>query len=136
MTEADLIREIARLAKDLRRRTTMWQYLFEVNTPDGMRLLLQSDEEMRRHGRATGLPDPTLPPPATPDAVRIAEEAIGFRFPPFLTRVWTEIANGGFGPGYGIFGIDGGLAEDRTGLTTTALYLATVGGEAYSEFLG
>ena len=135
-TEADLMREIGRLAKDLRHRTTQWQYFFEVNTPEGMRLMLEHDEEMRRQGRATGLPDPTLPPPTTVEAVGIAEEAVGFRFPPFLTRIWTEIANGGFGPGYGIFGIDGGLAEECSGQTTASLYLATVQDGGWAEVLG
>jgi len=89
MTETELIREIKGLASDLSRRTTTWQYLFQVNTPAGLQLMLDHDAESRRNGRATGLPDPELPPPTTAEAVRAAEQAVGFRFPPLLGRLWT-----------------------------------------------
>ena len=35
------------------------------------------------------------------------EESLGFRLQPLLRRVYGEIANGGFGPGYGILGLRG-----------------------------
>jgi len=65
-----------------------------------------------------------LPLPATSDAVRDAEESVGFRFPALLARLWTEVANGGFGPGDGIFGVDGGWADDREGTTIAPFYLS------------
>ncbi len=104
MTEAELIRQIHRRAHDLRSRSGTWQDFFRNNTPENARLMLEL---------GAGLPDPQLPPPATPEAVRAAEEAVGFRFPPILTRLWTEVANGGFGPGDGIFGVEGGWGDDH-----------------------
>ncbi|MET7737151.1 SMI1/KNR4 family protein [Streptomyces sp. NPDC005402] len=53
----------------------------------------------------------TLPPPATPEAVAAAEEAIGFPLPPLLRRLYVEVANGGFGPNKGILGVSGGAAQ-------------------------
>ncbi|MFF3686650.1 SMI1/KNR4 family protein [Streptomyces sp. NPDC002187] len=52
-----------------------------------------------------------LPPPATPEAVAEAEEAIGFPLPPLLRRLYLEVANGGFGPREGILGVSGGRAQ-------------------------
>lgn len=46
-------------------------------------------------------------PPTTMERVRAAESALGFSLPPLLTRLYTEVANGGFGPGYGMPGIRG-----------------------------
>lgn len=43
-----------------------------------------------------------LPPPAAAAALERAERAIGHPFPPFLRRVYVEIADGGFGPGFGL----------------------------------
>lgn len=34
--------------------------------------------------------------------VAAAERALGLRFPPFLARVYTEVGDGGFGPGEGL----------------------------------
>jgi hypothetical protein len=45
---------------------------------------------------------PPLPPPATEDELLKAEELIGFPLPPLLRALYSEIANGGFGPGYGL----------------------------------
>lgn len=54
--------------------------------------------EIRRHLSKTGR---QLPPPATPKEIADAEEKIGFPLPPLLKALYTEIANGGFGPHYG-----------------------------------
>lgn len=43
-----------------------------------------------------------LPPPATAAALERAERAIGQAFPPLLRRAYLEIADGGFGPGFGL----------------------------------
>jgi hypothetical protein len=64
-----------------------------------------------------------LPPPATPDAIQSAEDLLGFRFPPLLGRLWTEVANGGFGPGYGLYGLKGGFGDQFQGLTIVDNYL-------------
>src|SRR5262249_54873414 len=41
--------------------------------------------------------------------------------PPLLKRVYTEIGNGGFGPGYGLIGLTNGVPGD-TGETGPAIY--------------
>jgi hypothetical protein len=58
--------------------------------------------------------DRPLPPPATEAEVAAAEAAIGAALPPLLRRVYTEVANGGFGPGYGLLGVGpGGWTDDH-----------------------
>ncbi|MFI6737859.1 SMI1/KNR4 family protein [Nonomuraea sp. NPDC050451] len=55
--------------------------------------------------------EPGLPPPATPAAVKAAEEAIGHPLPPLLRRLYLEVANGGFGPREGVLGVSGSAYE-------------------------
>ncbi len=52
-------------------------------------------------------------PPAAPDQITRAEHRIGFPLPEGLRTLYLEVANGGFGPGYGILGIDDGATDDR-----------------------
>ncbi len=61
-----------------------------------------------------GAPAPmaALPAPAGAAAVSATEAALGVAFPPFLRRVYTEIADGGFGPGEGLYSLAG--MERRT----------------------
>jgi hypothetical protein len=54
-----------------------------------------------------------LPPPATRDQLDAAERRIGFVLPPLLRRLYAEVANGGFGPGPGILGVQGGWKNDH-----------------------
>lgn len=44
-------------------------------------------------------------PKLKPDALQIAEKAIGVQLPSLLTRIYLEVGNGGFGPGYGLLPI-------------------------------
>lgn len=60
-------------------------------------------------------------PPTTPAMVSDAEQQLGFLLPPLLRRIYTEIANGGIGPGYGLLGITDG-ARDDLGHTLIDLY--------------
>ncbi len=46
--------------------------------------------------------------PAPADAVEEAEDLIGCQLPPLLRRLYLEVGNGGFGPGYGMLGLRGG----------------------------
>lgn len=46
--------------------------------------------------------------PATEEQLLVTEEILGFPLPPLLRAVYSQIANGGFGPGYGILGAVGG----------------------------
>ena len=57
-------------------------------------------------GAAMSTPVATsLPAPADPAALDRAEATLGFALPPFLRRVYLEVADGGFGPGSGLLGV-------------------------------
>jgi SMI1 / KNR4 family (SUKH-1) len=58
-----------------------------------------------------GAADPN--PPTTTAKVDAAEEALGFPIPAILRRLYTEVANGHFGPGYGLVGVDGCGTDER-----------------------
>lgn len=47
-----------------------------------------------------GWSDP--PAPAEPGTLARAEEALGFALPPLLAALYTRVADGGFGPEYGL----------------------------------
>jgi hypothetical protein len=64
-------------------------------------------------------------PPADQFAVARAEASLGLRIPELLKRIYTEIANGGFGPGYGVLGVEGGFAGDYGDLVGTYRQLVT-----------
>lgn len=77
------------------------------------------------HDMAEGLsPAPKIYPPVTAEEAAAAEEALGFALPPLLKRIYVEIGNGGFGPGYGLYGLSTGLAEGRYPAALEALYAA------------
>ena len=46
-----------------------------------------------------------------------AESKLGFKLPQLLKSCYVEIGNGGFGPGYGLIGFDGGAASDFGSIT-------------------
>jgi hypothetical protein len=68
-------------------------------------------------GRATE----TTYPPVGPTSIAKAENATGYRLPLLLVRLYSEVGNGGFGPDYGLLGIDGG-AGNEGGHDALALY--------------
>jgi hypothetical protein len=49
--------------------------------------------------------------PATIAAVAEAERAMGYALHSFHRRLLTEVGNGGFGPGYGLVGLPGGILD-------------------------
>jgi hypothetical protein len=51
--------------------------------------------------------DRRAPVPAAREAIVETEAACGFTLPPLLVRLLTEVANGGFGPRRGIYGVRG-----------------------------
>ncbi|TSD87110.1 SMI1/KNR4 family protein [Mycobacterium sp. KBS0706] len=59
--------------------------------------------------------------PADPHDVADDERQLGFPLPPLLKRIYSELANGGFGPGYGLIGLTNGIPDD-TGKTGPAIY--------------
>ncbi len=114
MTDSELVDAIRALANDPKRRTYMAARFGALGS--------------FRHAAL-------LPPPTTLGAVQAAEIAVGFAFPNFLVRLWTEAANGGFGPGYGLFGLEGGHREDLQRMTAEELYLQAVEDEAWDTVL-
>jgi hypothetical protein len=64
-----------------------------------------------------------LPPlvPASSEAVEEAERVLGRPLPSLLRRLFLDVGNGGFGPGYGILGLRGG-AKDDLGMTALDHY--------------
>jgi SMI1 / KNR4 family (SUKH-1) len=71
-----------------------------------------------------------LPPPATIEAIEAAEHALGFRLPVLLRRLYLEVGNGGFGPGYGLIGVEGGTPDvDSKAHDIVALYKAYSGSD-------
>jgi hypothetical protein len=60
-------------------------------------------------------------PPAMLDALAAAEHEIGHPLPTFLRDLYLGVGNGGFGPGYGLLGVQGGFPDD-VGHTLVDLY--------------
>jgi hypothetical protein len=48
-------------------------------------------------------------PPVTYDQIEAAEKAIGFPLPALIRELYVQVGNGGFGPGYGITGLENGF---------------------------
>lgn len=64
---------------------------------------------IRTSHHATG--EPTLHrqrniPPVTMEELVQAEAQLGFTLPSFLRRIYLEVGNGGFGPGYGLLSLN------------------------------
>jgi hypothetical protein len=80
----------------------------------GNRRLYQRGSPEHLEARAAGLvePLPPPPPPASPEAVEEAQVMVGYPLPGLLRRLYLEVGNGGFGPGYGILGVRGGHGDD------------------------
>lgn len=70
-------------------------------------------ELIKMHMENTGVPSRF--PPASIDSIRNAELILGFQFPPLLRECYLQIGNGGFGPGYGIVGVEGGQVTEDIG---------------------
>lgn len=83
------------------------------------RYSVEVDGALRRH---TITHDPRMGfefAPATVDQVQTTELALGFVLPPLLRAVYTRVANGGFGPGEGLTGVQGGYVYGQDGRYTT-----------------
>lgn len=59
--------------------------------------------------------------PLSHEQILEIETALGFSLPILLKRVYTEIANGGFGPSYGLLGLKGGMLNEA-GMDALTLY--------------
>jgi hypothetical protein len=62
-----------------------------------------------------------LYPPTTHAIVNAAEKKLGFRLPILLREMYTRVGNGGFGPGYGIYGLEGGYLQTIHGSKCSSL---------------
>jgi hypothetical protein len=74
----------------------------------------------------TGMADwraPKLFPCVSKEQIQVAEAKVGFSLPPLLRDVYMRVGNGGFGPAYGLIGIEGG-APDDLGRTVEGIYEA------------
>jgi hypothetical protein len=69
-------------------------------------------DPQKRHDFASAF-ETHLPDLASSDACDLAEQELSVVLPPLLRRLFTEVANGGFGPGYGILGVEGGHCDDQ-----------------------
>lgn len=69
----------------------------------------------------TTLGTPQVYAGATRGALDAAESELGFPLPALLRRLYLEVENGGFGPGAGLVGVDGGY-PDPDGRTLSASY--------------
>lgn len=80
----------------------------------GQEVLPRSDDPFvdEYAGEAIVLDDPRRAgfafPPATEEQVRTTETCLGFTLPPLLRGLYLQVANGGFGPGTGLYGVKGG----------------------------
>jgi hypothetical protein len=53
-----------------------------------------------------------IPPPVSIHEMEVAEKKLGFTIPSLLRVLYLQIGNGGFGPGYGIFGLNDAGAKN------------------------
>jgi hypothetical protein len=72
---------------------------------------------IRRHAQEGGQ---KLSDPVTGSTIARAESELGFSLPKLLVRLYTEISNGGFGPGYGLLGLVEPCEDDNQ--TVIGLY--------------
>jgi hypothetical protein len=104
------------------------------------RLRERSKDPRRVTSAASGLGDHWIHaeifPPAPADVVRDALERFGFPLPTLLVRIWSEVANGGIGPGYGIYGLEGGLTHELNDLPLPNLWLLYLDDPTGIELIG
>jgi hypothetical protein len=60
-------------------------------------------------------------PPVSNSVIQKAEDDLGHPLPDILRSLFSFVANGGFGPGYGIIGLEGGYPTDE-GVSSVELY--------------
>lgn len=65
--------------------------------------------------------DQRVAPQVAADELVSVEAGLGFRLPDGLREIYLNVANGGFGPGYGLLGIASGTTDDL-GNTADSLY--------------
>ncbi|SDQ85813.1 SMI1/KNR4 family protein [Pseudoxanthomonas sp. CF125] len=63
-----------------------------------------------------------LAPPLSLSEIELAEASLGFKLPDSLRRIYSEVANGGFGYSYGLLGLNGG-PRNEDGQDAVGLYM-------------
>lgn len=74
--------------------------------------------------------------PAQLEVVEDAKRRFGFPLPNLLLRLWSEVANGGIGPGYGIYGLEDGMTDDMLDLPLPDLFLQWKDYDGWIEQVG
>jgi hypothetical protein len=83
---------------------------------EALKRRIQADSETPHdHKRAAPFP------PATEEQIESTERELDAPLPLLLRRIYLEVANGGFGPGFGILGANGGYRNDNFG-TLVGIY--------------
>jgi hypothetical protein len=100
--------------------------MFRPGPNGAMQRMYRRGSRRYNEARARGWIEP-LPAlqPAPPAAIAAAEALAGRPLPPLLGRLYLQVGNGGFGPGYGLLGLPGGHTTDGT---TAVTYLERSGG--------
>jgi hypothetical protein len=81
-------------------------------TEDELIALLRERNAQRHDAiERTARPPRPLRPVASKDDVLQAERELGVQFPSLLRRIYLEVADGNFGPGYGFFPLKDVIAE-------------------------
>ena len=62
-------------------------------------------------------------PLATLEQIAAAEKKLGFAIPELLRQIYQQVGNGGFGPGYGIFGLPTSAEDEKKSLVSQYLML-------------
>lgn len=79
-------------------------------------LITKLIQHVRESDKPTDFPSslrPTVSPPATVEEVEAAEVILGFQLPSLLRQIYLEVGNGGFGPGYGLYGVPTSASNHR-----------------------
>lgn len=87
------------------------------------KLTERAHDETRRIGATLSFGLPPLEPPASDALIHQTEAALGAGLPPLLRRLYAEVANGGFGPGYGLLRLGEGGLRDPESRTPSSTYL-------------
>jgi hypothetical protein len=80
-----------------------------------MTIVERLQQRIRDLNRATDMAHhakPKIYPPATIESIKSAEAKIGFALPSLLVEIYRQVGNGGFGPGYGLIGLEDGARDD------------------------
>ncbi len=77
--------------------------------PDDELILALQDKNRTQERSGSGGYNKPWRSVASPEDLLFVERKLGLQLPPFLRRVYLEVADGHFGPGYGLFRLSGNL---------------------------